>query len=451
MIRLIRNGNIVSEGRLIQGDILIGEDGTIEDILPGASKTPSPGEELDAQGNYVVPGGVDGHVHFGGFGEIPIADDFYTGSKAALAGGTTTVVDFCEAQPGEDPLFCIAQRKELGKISMVDFALHYTFTKNYRTQLPLINRIKELGISAFKAFTYYDNTALMPGEFRDIMIALGERGTLLIHGEEKTIIDIEKAKVSGTEQENMLHLSLTRPNVSEQIAVETVLALAKESGVSVCIAHSSAAETADIRKRERLGGNEQFILETCPHYLYLNRDKLQGAQGALFTTNPPLRGGEDNERLWQAVLEGDISILSTDHCPYLKKYKMGKTFLTVPGGVDGVQTRMIFLFSEGVMKRKLPIEEFVNITSANAAKFYKLYPRKGIIRKGSDADLVIIDPSAEWTWDTASIAGATDYTVLDGLKLKGKIRQVIKGGNLAARGAEILTPKGSGQFIAAKN
>jgi dihydropyrimidinase len=332
---------------------------------------------------------------------------------------------------------------------MVDFTFHYTFTKDYRNELPLIDHIKGQGISNFKAFTYYDNTALRPGDFREIMLALRDQGTLLIHGEEKTIIDLEKAKIQGKEAENMLHLSLTRPNVSELVAIETVLALAKESGTPVCIAHTSAAETADVRKRERLAGYGKFILETCPHYLYLTRDKLRGPQGALFTMNPPLRDGEDNERLWQAVLEGDISILSTDHCPYLKQYKMGKTFLTVPCGVDGVQTRMLFLFSEGVKKRNLPLEEFVKITSTNAALFYGVYPRKGLIRKGSDADLVIIDPDAEWTWDASSIAGATDYSVLDGLKITGRISHVVKGGDIAVKDGTVLAPKGSGKFIAA--
>jgi dihydropyrimidinase len=249
MIRAVINGTIVAEDRIIHGAVIIDGDGKIADILPensGPLNFPSP-EVIDAKGHIVVPGGVDGHVHFGGFGDIPIADDFYTGSRAALAGGTTTVVDFCEPLPGEDPLACISRRKQQGEISMADFTFHYTFTKNYRAELPLIDSINRQGISAFKAFTYYDNTALRPGDFREIMLTLKDRGTLLIHGEEKTIIDLEKAKVQGKEQENMLHLSLTRPHVSELIAVETVLALAKESGVSLCIAHTSAAGTADIR------------------------------------------------------------------------------------------------------------------------------------------------------------------------------------------------------------
>jgi dihydropyrimidinase len=449
MVRTVKNGKIVTEDGVVSGDLVIDESGKIAGIVSGGGSSGPPQEEtFDAGGKIVVPGGVDGHVHFGGFGDIPIADDFYTGSKAALAGGTTTVVDFCDGTPGEDPMACIARRKKDAEISMVDYAFHYTFTKNYLEQIPLIDKILDEGIAGFKAFTYYDNTALTFGGFREIMKALGGKSNLLIHAEEKTIIDIEKEKIRGKEQENMLHLSLTRPNVSEQIAVESVLALAEENGVFICIAHTSAAETADIRKRERLRGNEKFILETCPHYLALTREKLRGPEGALFTMNPPLRGAEDNKRLWQAVLDGDIAILSTDHCPYLRQHKTGKTFLTVPCGVDGVQTRMNYLYSEGVAKRNLPLTEFVRITSTNAAKFYKLYPRKGVIRKGSDADLAIIDPDAGWTWDAASIAGATDYSVFGGLEFRGKIAAVIKGGNVAFKaGGMPLLQKGSGKFV----
>lgn len=455
MFKAVINGRIVTENSIMNGDIIMDEAGKIADILPsGAGEQQYDiGEFVDAQGCYVFPGGIDGHVHFGGFGEIPIADDFYTGSRAALAGGTTTVVDFCESTPGENPMDCIARRKQDGESSMVDYTFHYTFTKDYKIQLPCLDKIVQEGITAFKAYTYYDNTALQLSDFREIMAAIAERGTLLIHAEEKTIIDMEKTKVPADEKENMLHLSLTRPAVTEEIAVEGVLALAKERGAKICIAHTSAGRTADIhkREREREQGNDTFLLETCPHYLQLTREKLKGPEGALYTMNPPLRGSEDNERLWQAVLQGDIAILSTDHCPYLKRYKFGHDFLSVPCGVDGVQTRVIYLFSEGVMKRHLPVTEFARFMATNAAKFYNLYPRKGVIAKGSDADLVLIDPSAAWTWSADSIAGETDYSVLDGLELKGKIACVIKGGKVAAKDGVVTAEKGSGSFLPTVN
>jgi len=447
MYKVIINGQIVTEESVIKGSILI-QDGKIAAVLPeGADLSAYEiAETIDAKGQYVVPGGIDGHVHFGGFGDIPIADDFYTGSKAALAGGTTTVVDFCEPVIGEQPIDCVIRRKKDGEESMVDYAFHYTFTKNFRQELADIDQILDSGVGAFKAYTYYPNTNLLAGEFREIMKVIHDKGPLLVHAEEESIIDIEKAKVEGEEKKNFLNLSLTRPNVSEQIAVETVLALAKETGTKLCIAHTSAGETADIRKRERLAGGD-LILESCPHYFALTNDKMKGPDGALFTMNPPLRWAKDNERLWQAALEGDVEILSTDHCPYHKQYKYGTDYLTVPCGVDGVQTRMQFMFSEGVMKRGLDMVQFAKMTSTNAAKYYNLYPAKGTIKEGSDADLAFFDPSINWTWGADKIAGTTDYTVFEGMEMQGKVTCTIKGGEVAYDGEKILAEKGSGRFL----
>lgn len=449
MYTAVQNGRIVTEERIVIGDIVISEEGKIVDILPaGISGNQYPlGEVADVRGKYVVPGGIDGHVHFGGIGNMPIADDFYTGSKAALAGGTTTVVDFCESAPDEDPLFCIQKRKKEAESSLVDYTFHYSFTKNYKEQLKYLDRIAEEGIATFKIYTYYENTALQPCDIREVLHETAGRGTLLIHAEEKTIIDKEKAKVPEADRQNMRNIALTRPPVTELISANTMLALAKECGAKTCIAHVSAGPTAEIRKRERLAGNNNFLLETCPHYLYLTQDRLDGPDGALFTMNPPLRLRKDIERLWLALMEGDIQMLSTDHCPFREQEKRGHDFLTVPCGVDGVQTRMLFLFSEGVIKRNLPMTEFVKLTSGNAAKFYHLYPRKGVIRIGSDADLTVIDPDCQWTWDASAIAGATDYSILDGMKLTGRITHVLKGGKIVVRDGAVSARKGSGRFL----
>lgn len=447
MYQGIINGKIVTEHGEEFGTVLI-NGSKIEAILaPDADLSQYPVEHIiDAQGKWIVPGGVDGHVHFGGFGDIPIADDFYTGSRAALAGGTTTVVDFCLPAPGETLQDCIKRRKTDGKASMVDFAFHFAFTKNYNQELQQIQDILDSGIGAFKVYTYYPNTNLTMGEIREIMAQIADKGPLLVHAEEESIIDMEKSKVPDSDKGDFLHVSLTRPNAAERIAVEGMVAVAKETGAKICIAHSSAKETADIRKRERTSENA-VILETCPHYLHLNNEKLKDENGGLYCINPPLRTAEDSARLWQAVMEEDIAILSTDHCPYLTKYKANKDYLTVPCGVDGMQTRVQFLFSEGVMKRGLPMAQFVRQTSTNAAKFYNLYPQKGTIAPGSDADLVIIDPMVKWTWGADAIMGATDYTALEGLKLQGKVVATLKGGQLAYNGKDILSEKGSGQFV----
>lgn len=401
---------------------------------------------IDAGGQYVVPGGVDGHVHFGGFGEIPIADDFETGSRAALAGGTTTVVDFCEPAAGQDPIACIRERKRMGARAAVDFALHFTFTEDYRRELPRMDEILAEGITAFKGYTYYPNTSLLPGDFRSIMEAIHDRGTLLVHAEEKSIIDCMKERFPEHERD-MTALSLTRPGLSEQIAVETVLAIAKETGTRLCIAHTSSRRTAEIKARERAAGNRNFLLETCPHYLHFTRKNLEGENGALYTMNPPLREQADADRLMQAVLREEISIFSTDHCPYSRRYKLGTDYQTVPCGVDGVQTRMEFLFSEAVLKRGLSMEAFVRLTSANAAKFYGLYPRKGAIQVGSDADLAFFDPKPVWTYSMAAAAGATDYSIYEGMPFTGKCTCTIKGGAVVMKDGTVTAEAGTGNFL----
>ena len=453
MITAVVNGTVVTESSCTKETLILGE-GKIRAILgpeEDYEKLYSGCKKLDASGRYVVPGGVDGHVHFGGFGTIPIADDFYTGSRAALAGGTTTIVDFCEPVPGQSPVDCIRQRKKAGEISAVDFALHSTFTEDYRSELPLLPEIAAEGITAFKAFTYYDHTSLRPGDFRTIMEQIHDKGTLLVHAEEKSIIDCMKERYRNT-GDDMLPLSLSRPNISEQIAVEQVLAIAKETGTKLCIAHTSTKETVAIKKREEREGNRKFFLETCPHYAAFDRERLKGEKGSLYTMNPPLRSAEDKNALMRALADEDVSILSTDHCPYLKKYKQDHTtYETVPCGVDGIQTRMLFLFSEAVLRRGLSMQAFVRMTSANAAKFYNLYPRKGAIAVGSDADLALFDPDFSRIYSADEIAGATDYSVFEGFPFLGRCTCTVKGGEVVMQDGIVNAEKGSGSFLFTEN
>ena len=444
------HGKPVTETTVLDSTLIL-ENGKIKAILAPDCDVAAmyPGcKVIDCRGQYIVPGGVDGHVHFGGFGEIPIADDFYTGSKAALAGGTTTVVDFCEPADGQNPLECIRQRKACGKRAAVDYALHYTFTENYRQELKWLDDILKEGITAFKAYTYYPHTSLRLGDFLMIMEAIHNKGTLLVHAEEKSIIDCMKERY--TDPYEMVALSLTRPNISEQVAVESVLAIAKKTGTKLCIAHTSSQETVDILVRERAAGNQNFYLESCPHYMQFTREKLNGPEGALYTMNPPLRSQADADRLKEAVMREEISILSTDHCPYSRKYKLGTTYETIPCGVDGVQTRMQYCFSEFVIKRGMSMPAFVRLTSANAAKFYGLYPQKGLIAVGSDADLALFDPEPKWTYTMDTVAGTTDYSIFEGFQMQGKCTCTIKGGNVVMLDGKVNAEEGSGTFLYTK-
>lgn len=444
----IINGKVVTETSVIQATLLL-ENGKIQAILSPESPLDPSCQVIDAAGQYVVPGGIDGHVHFGGFGDIPIADDFYTGSKAALAGGTTTVVDFCEPAEGENPLACIARRKDAGKDAAVDYALHFTFTEGYRHELPLLPQIMEEGITNFKAYTYYPYTSLLPGDFLTIMETIHDKGSLLVHAEEKSIIDCMKERFPP-ESSDMTALSLTRPNIAEQLAVENVLAIAKLTGTRLCIAHTSSKETVAILERERAAGNHSFYLESCPHYMHFTRKNMEGPMGALYTMNPPLRSQQDADALLAAMIQEEISILSTDHCPYSKNYKLGTNYETVPCGVDGVQTRMQYCFSEAVIKGGLPMPAFARMTATNAAKFYGLYPQKGVIAVESDADLAFFDPEPSWTYSMKAVAGATDYSIFDGVPLRGKCTLTIKSGQVVMKDGVITAEKGSGKFLYTK-
>ena len=450
MITAIVNGIVVNESSAGKATLVI-RDGIIKAFLTPDTDVGHlyPGcRIIDADGQYIVPGGVDGHVHFGGFGTIPIMDDFYTGSWAALAGGTTTVVDFCEPKEGEEPLTCIAERKEAGRASAVDYALHYTFTENWRRELECLPDILDEGIRNFKAYTYYPNTSLLPGDFRCIMERIHDQGSLLVHAEEKSIIDRMRETYSG-DVSDMRAISWTRPNISEQIAVESVLTIAKETGTRLCIAHASTSEAVAVRKREKAAGNDRFFLESCPHYMQFTVENMKGPEGALFTINPPLRSRKDADCLKDALANEDISILSTDHCPYSKSdKKQAGDYTAVPCGVDGVQTRMMYAFSEEVLKRGMSMPAFVRVTSTNAAKFYGLFPRKGTIAPGSDADLAFFDPTAEeWTYSMKNVAGATDYSVFDGFRLKGRCTCTIRRGEVVMKDGEVLAERGSGQYL----
>lgn len=247
----------------------------------------------------------------------------------------------------------------------------------------------------------------------------------------------------------MSMLAFTRPDISEQKAVEQLQKIAQKTGVNLCIAHTSAGATVALQPEQRQAyeHTEGFLLETCPHYLEFTDEKLKGEQGALYTMTPPLRKQKDTDLLWEGILNGKIDIFSTDHCPYSKKDKYGKNYDTVPCGVDGIQTRMLYLFSEGVKKRGLSMKRFVELTSENAARFYHRYPQKGCIQPGSDADLVLITEKENTKIHVENRKSNLDYTIYEGKQLEGKIQIVIKSGQTVYKNGKLNAEKGSGKYL----
>ncbi|MFA9463418.1 MAG: amidohydrolase family protein [Velocimicrobium sp.] len=446
----IVNARIVRPNGIVFGTILYNEDGKIVSIIEQKARQVIKEDEteriIDAKGAYAVPGGVDGHVHFGGFGETLIADDFYQGSLAALAGGTTTVVDFCEPIFGETASACIEKRKQEAKIAAVDYAFHFVWTKEYKKQMEELPFIEKEGISNFKLFTVYENTDLTVEEIEEILRSLKKEGknySFLIHAEEKQLIESKEKEYINHEKE-MIYLAKSRPARSEESMVEKLYVLSQQMRSKICIAHTSAKGSV----LQIHGSNKEHIcLETCPHYLAFTQDKLKGRGGEFYTMTPPLRKEEDREALWNGILEGDIAMFSTDHCPYHKIDKVGKDWNRVPCGVDGVQVRMIYLFSEGVVKRKLSMSDYVKLTSENAAKFYGFYPRKGCLKAGSDADIVLILEEETTDYGIDTCKGNIDYTIYEKSRFRGKITRVVKSGKTVYDGSNMYATQGMGFYI----
>ena len=448
-LRAIQNAQIITPEGVIRGAVVYDDRSGMITAVIDERETGAvlPEDGLDARGGYLVPGGVDGHVHLGGFGEIPIADDFAQGSRAALAGGTTTVVDFCEPRAGQRAADCIAVRKREAQKSSVDYTFHFVLSEEYRQQLADIDTIYGEGIGNFKLFTIYENTTLSLEDIREIFrffSVRGERPTFLIHAEDPEEISRLRAAEDGGSTDMRL-LAFTRPARSESDMVRALRQAARETRARICIAHTSTAGA--VEEKRAWVRDPNFLLETCPHYLAFTDEKLEGEAGALFTMTPPLRRERDRLALWQGMEDGGIAMLSTDHCPYHESDKRSRGFAEVPCGVDGIQSRMLYLFSEGVVKRKLSLRRYVELTAENAAKFYGLYPRKGCIRPGSDADLVLIDPDAVTEWRLGRCQGGIDYTIYEGMKFQGGIAAVIRRGETVYDGEHLRVTEGSGQFL----
>lgn len=460
-IRRIINARIVTPDDEVFGTAEINQ-GIITDIIP-QEKNVSREDPcvFDARGAYLVPGGIDAHVHFGGFGPPKIADTFETGSRAALSGGTTTVMDFCESEAGESPEHCIDRRMKDAETSYCDYRFHFVLTKDYRRQLDQLDYLRSRGIRDYKLFTVYDNTDLTYDQIGDIFQTMKDDppATFLVHAEDPEIIrqSEEKIRKSPHDEHDMLLHAVSRPARAEAEAVRKILQLASEHPVSVCIAHVSAGETLEIMDQVppalshdiEDGRSCRFLFESCPHYFEFQQDRLSGEEGNLFVMTPPLRKAEDSRRLWEGLSNGRISILSTDHCPYHIPDLTGKNWDQIPCGVDGTGIRMLYFYSEGVVKRGLSMRQYVRLTSENAARFYHLYPKKGAIAPGSDADLTLIDPEGQSLIHTGTdpLGCGIDHSIYEKKQLSGIITAVFKGGVLAFDGRDVLTKPGSGRYL----
>ncbi len=455
MRTLIKNGNIVTAvdsyiaDLLIDGETvaMIGKD--LSAVVGQVDKT------IDATGKLVIPGGIDPHTHMDlPFGGTSSSDDFETGTRAAAFGGTTTIIDFAVQYKGQalnealDVWFEKAQSK-----AVADYGFHMICTDMPDERLPELKGMIDQGVSSFKLFMAYPGVFLVDdGTIFKAMTAAGEHGGLIcMHAENGVIIDVLVKRALAAGHTAPKYHALTRPTKAEAEGVHRAIAIAEMANSPVYIVHLSCYDALKEVQNARDLGLPAYA-ETCPQYLFLDYSYYEqpGFEGAKYVMTPPLRGKENQELLWRGLRSNDLQVISTDHCPFCMKEQkeMGiDDFSKIPNGGPGVEHRMSLIYNGGVAQGRINLNRFVELTSTAAAKIFGLFPRKGTIAVGSDADIVVFDPNREQTISAATHHMRVDYSAYEGWKIKGVTEVVLSRGNVIVENGEWKGKTGAGQFL----
>ena len=451
MKRLFKGGTIVSAGASQQADLLVCND---KIVLIGKDISSQDAEVVDVRGKLLFPGFIDAHTHFDlDVCNTTTADDFETGSVAAVCGGTTMVIDFACPNKGETLGYGLSlwHKKADGRTSC-DYGFHMTIDDWNETIRAEIPQMFEAGISSFKMYMTYP--AMMIGD-RDLFSALLELkkygGIAGVHCENAGVID---ALIAQHKKDGRLAPAShpeCRPNPLEAEAVGQLLRIAEVADVPVVIVHLSTREALHevFAARER---GQRVYVETCPHYLILDDSRYRQADfdaAAGYICAPPLRTKPDQDALWKALANGTVQTVSTDHCSFTREQKRAgrDDFTKIPGGLPGVESRGLLLYTYGVAAGRITKEQMCALLAENPARLYGAYPRKGVLAVGSDADIVVLDPNAEGVFSAAQEHSAAGYTPYEGMARRGAIERVYLRGQLVVKDGELVA-KNAGQYIA---
>ena len=450
---IIKNGTVVTATDTFDADIAV-KDGKIAALgknLEGvAAKT------VDAQGLFALPGGIDVHTHLDmPFGGTTTADNFESGTTAAACGGTTTIIDFAIQYKGEDLQKGLdAWHKKASGNSAIDYSFHMIITDMPPAKLNQMDRLIEEGVSSFKLFMAYPGVFMLDDStiFRAMLQTKENGGFICMHAENGSVIDVLVQKALAEGKTHPKYHALTRPMSAEAEATRRAIALAEMAGVPVYFVHLSAADAMEEVRRARERGLPIYA-ETCPQYLYLSYEDYErpGFEGAKFVMSPPLRPKGNEERLWNGLANDWLQVVSTDHCSFCFQGKGGKPgkeigrndFSKIPNGAPGIETRMLLLW-QGVADGRLDLNRLVEITATTPAKIFGLYPKKGTIAPGVDADLVLWDPKQKTTISAKTHHMNVDYNPYEGRVINGAIRDVfLKGKKLVEKGSFVGGKTGS--------
>ena len=450
MKTLIKNGTVVTAGETLDADVLV-EDEKVAAIALDIDVQPD--RLIDATDRYVIPGGVDVHTHFDlPFGGSSCADDFGSGTRAAAFGGTTTCVDFALQDYGESLRQGLDRWFEKGQKAQTDFGLHMIVREVNDGVLKEMDELVNEGITSFKLFMAYPGVFMLDDAaiFKAMQRAADSGALIMMHAENGGPIDVLVQQHLAEGKTDPVYHGLTRPAAMEGEAVHRAFRMAELAGAPAYIVHLSSRDALEALQEARNRGVAAFA-ETCPQYLYLSLDDLgrPGFEGAKFVCSPPLRPKDHQDDLWKGLAQGDLQIVATDHAPFNfhGQKGMGKEdFSKIPNGLPTVEDRVTLIFQR-VRAGQLSPSRWVELIATNPAKMFGLYPRKGTIAPGFDADIVVFDPNRERTLSSDSHHMNVDYSCYEGMSVWGVPDVVMQRGNVLVENDEWFGKEGQGTFV----
>jgi dihydropyrimidinase len=446
---LIQNGTLVTPETSLEADLLV-QGERIKAIghgLPAADDT----VVVDAQGCTVLPGVIDAHTHIGldtGIYQTP--DDWLIGTRAAACGGVTTVVDFATQFPGQSLREAVEARQAEAREAAIDYALHVMVTDLPPGGEGELDDLVDLGTPSVKLYTTY-----RPNYYADdatilrLMAACADLGLVpLVHCENDDLVTARTEALVAAEETGWRDHGRSRPALAEQEAVQRILFLAEAAGCPVHVCHCSTARSVALVAEARDSG-QTVSCETCPQYLLLDNSVYDGPEPWRYILQPPLRDPQEAERLWALVEGGAVDLVATDHCDYTVAQKTAQDdFTQTPGGLPGVETLLPLMLTYGVAGGRLTLPQLAELLSANPARVWGLWPRKGALLPGSDADVVVYDPEPEGVISAESLHHRAGYTPYEGLRLQGRIKATISRGQIVCRDGQFTGRRGRGRFVA---
>ena len=451
MRMLIEGGTIVTATETTQADVVI-EDEKVAAIGRGMSVEAD--RVIDATGRYVMPGGVDVHTHMElPFGGSFCSDDFETGTRAAAFGGTTTIVDFALQDYGEGLRQGLDRWFAKAKNACIDYGFHMIVREVNDQVLKEMDELVGEGVTSFKLFMAYPGVFMLDDAsiFRAMLRTGKNGGTICMHAENGGVIDVLVQRALAEGKTAPKYHALTRPARAEAEATHRAIALSEIAGVPIYIVHLSSAEALEMVTEARDRGLPAYA-ETCPQYLFLSYENYEEPDfdGAKYVMSPPLREKAKQDELWRGLKLNDLQCVSTDHCPFCMKEQkeLGRNdFSKIPNGAPGVETRMSLVYDGGVRPGRISLNRFVELTSTSPARMFGLFPRKGTIAPGSDADIVVFDPNRTITLSANTLHMNVDYNPYEGRQVTGATDTVLSRGRLVIEDGVFVGKAGSGSFL----